>query len=652
MISVTQATKLAITKMKMKKATLIMSIMISSLLFSLLIACIIIFSGAEKSITSYIEKANNNKYFVKVDPVIPVGTATFSTDLSIDEIKEIKSAEVGYYENIKLKYAELGLNYDSSMEVSALIPAAWKSKSLPEEQRVTINYQSPVITEILKNRYIEYIKSADNTFSFLKDIASSYSATNYYSQTDSLLQGVPILSLIRNGQEDFGDNDLEADDFSVYGYFTNAIHNGSYRFEDDNLIERYIVDKNTSELKGIPVVVSAQEASRLFGEEFNIQDEPENANEKTSWLKNIREKFIGYTYQACYRNSSEQNLLEKIQRDYADINNNEGNVNYLEPSLQYNYPTVLCGDIDVKVDTRTQLEKDNAENLVEVQKILGAYEEPFHKLLTFQIVGVVNAEPYSEYSSSIENYIKNTITIQNRSMEASIPKQMYESLPDNLKYDDIIEKNSSIMQEIFSNELATRIIEFNSMEDARNFLENETCPSSELNCTKKFTGDPYGSNFLILGSIRGLFNKIIKVAVPIALCISLAVMWFTISRIMVESRGETAIYRSMGAKRIDIAIIYFTYTILVTFMTIITALSIGIALAYVINATYGNSLASVAAASFGNISGELNFSLFYLDMHYMFIAATSAIIISMVACVQPIIRNISRPPIEDIRKDN
>jgi hypothetical protein len=57
---------------------------------------------------------------------------------------------------------------------------------------------------------------------------------------------------------------------------------------------------DASHLNGIPVVVSAQEAVSLFGKKLNLEAEPADANQKSTWLKNIQEKLNGHTYQACF----------------------------------------------------------------------------------------------------------------------------------------------------------------------------------------------------------------------------------------------------------------------------------------------------------------------------------------------------------------
>ncbi|NCU38505.1 ABC transporter permease [Candidatus Saccharibacteria bacterium] len=642
--------KLARTKLRSKRGMLIASVIVASLLFSALIACIIIFTGAEKSATNFVRKAGNDRYLVKASPVTP--TSFFSQELTLEEIREISAFEEDYYADIRAQYQTLGLTYDESTEMPALQPAAWKSTDLPEEQRVSINFQSPVITALTNEKYAKWAETATNKFSDLQDVGSKYGASGYYAQRASLLPSIPNTRLLKDGKEDFGDSEFKAGNMSTYGYYVNAVHNSHYSFEDKDLLSRYLLTTDSDQLEGIPVVISAQEATSLFGKEFNIGEEPDEAKAKSVWLADIQEKLNGYTYQACYRNQAEQALLNKIQRDYAEIASNQDNEDYQKPTLLYDYPKTPCGDITVQEDSRTTAEKAADLETENTQKRLGTYTAPEHRLLTFQIVGIINAQPYSDYTTSIEDYVKNLLIAQDLSMSATIPLQMYEALPEQFKFDDIVEQDAQTDGGLSArDEFVPRILELTSIDDARAFMSNEACPSSELSCKKQYYADPYGSNYLILDEISKLFMRIVSIAFPILLGLATVIIWFTISRIMAENRKETAVYRAMGAKRRDISAIYLTYVGLVAVWIVITSLIVGLAAAYTVDYFYGQALTNVAVSSFGIITDDLRFNLFDLSSPLLWGVVGLIFVISIVASIQPLIRNVLRPPVQDMRNE-
>jgi ABC-type antimicrobial peptide transport system permease subunit len=345
-------------------------------------------------------------------------------------------------------------------------------------------------------------------------------------------------------------------------------------------------------------------------------------------------------------------MLAKIQQDYANTEKNINNRNYQEPSLQFQAPTVACGDITVKKDTRTQSEKEEQANTETTQKKLGLYVPPKHYLTTFQIVGIVNAQPFSEYNVNIESYITNLLSPQDTSFSAIIPLQLYEQLPGNLKFNtQITSQTDSTRYTLENTTFASRVLEFASIDKARSFLSSETCPSHDLGCTKSFYGIPYGSNYLILDEIGKLFRHILSIALPILIGMALIIVWFTISRIMSENRKETAVYRAMGAKRIDIATIYIIYTLLLAARISALSFVFGISIAYAIDRIYGAQLTDVALSTFGIITDNLRFSLFDLSSPLLLGILGIIFATSIIACIQPLIRNVLRPPIRDMREE-
>ena len=651
MIRPSYAAKLARTKLHSKRGMLFASTVVASLLFAALIAIIIVFTGAEKSAEMFIKKVGNDRYLVKASPNIPNKALGITNNLSLEEIRELKAFEKKYYQNLQDKYKSLGLAYDKSTEAPALLPASWMPDSLPEEQRVTVNFSSPVISDFNDQQFEKYAKTANNKLTNLKEIGSKYDAAGYYiAGKISGLPQIPALRLIQNDKEDFGNSNPKADDMTTYGYYTNAIYNSNYTFTDQQLLRRYMLATDASHLNGIPVVVSAQEAVSLFGKKLNLEAEPADANQKSKWLKNIQEKLNGHTYQVCYRNSAEQTLLKKIQQDYIEAKTNEANKDYQKPSLIYDYPKQACGDIAVKSDTRTAAEKKSDDSNEANQKKLGTYIEPKHKLLTFQIVGIKYAQPQTDYKKNASEYIKNLLASQDSSSALDIPIQLYDSLPEKLKFSDVQQQEaSSTTVRLMRDEFTPRVLEFSSVAKARAFLDNEACPELNDKCNKQFAANPYGSNYLILDEIGKLFNQIASVALPGVLGLAIIIIWFTVSRIIAENRKETAIYRAMGAKRRDIACIYIIYVAIVALRIAIVSLILGIAAAFAVANTYGKNLTGTAATAFGVIGSAPQFSIFSLESPTLIIVIGSIFIVSLIASIQPLLRNVRRNPVQDIR---
>lgn len=650
MIRFRHALTLARTKLRSKRLLLAISIVISSLLFAALIAGIIIFTAAEKSAVSFVTKANGGVYRVEVNPVIPNSLYTYNYPISIQDIRHIREVEKQYYNDLAAKYKVLGIAYDKTTEVSALEPSPFFSPSTSEEQRFSVRFNSPVASYDRELKMNAYVKIAKNKLSDLKTVGARYGATGYYLRQSLDGTNLPNLMLVTNGHEDFTDTEMKAGDSTPYAYTINAIHNGSYTTQYSALLQRYLLPDQLEKVRtGIPVIVSAQEVAALFGKQKGIGSEPKDPAGKVTWLKSIQDKFAGYTYQACYRNAAEISKIQKIQRDYADIVNNKDNKDFIPASLQYNMPLGACGAVTVKSDTRTKGEKAIDAKQIADQTKLGTYVAPSQRLLTFEIVGIMSPRSYSVYSANVENYVQNLLTTDNMNSSAFIPQEPYDALPAAMKIATDPSPNTNPFSSLEAAGLTSSVLDFQTIVQARDFMNNETCPLYNTDCKRLFTAGPYGSNYLILDEIGKLFNTFLMYALPIVLGLATVIIWFTMVRVMSESRKETAVYRAMGAKRRDVVLIYLTYGLIIAGRIALVSLLLGIGTAWVVDYIYGQQLSAIAAASFGIISNSTRFSLFDITSQYLIMVIGVIFVVSMLAIIQPVIRSVRRSPIEDMR---
>jgi len=657
MIRPRYALQLARTKLRSKRGVLAASVVVSSILFAALIAAVIVFTGVQKSAVRFVEQANNNQYLVSVNPKIPLEVVSFYKDgefnLSLETVRAIKAFEKQYYEAERSKHVAAGVTYDKSTEVAALKPSSFADPKLPEEQRVMLEWQSPVVDAMLVQKFEDYAKIAKNKTEDVLKIGAKYNAKNYYSQSPSKLSGLPALRLVQDGKENFASEWKHETEMKTAD--ANTIHNGSYGFVDDALLVRNLLKTDAAGLKGIPVIPSVQEVAKLFGKKIGVTAEPKDETKKLAWLQSVQDKAKGFTYQSCYRNATEVSMLQKIQNDYVEMKAQEGTVGYKKPSLLYKTPDTACGDITIASDTRTQTEKNAAAKYDSDLKKLGTYLAPAHQILTFEIVGLVYSQSFVHSTTNASDYIRGLLSgngYMSSSMgTASIPTQMYETLPDSMKFDALVQKEAQPFMMPTSGDFDERILAFATIDDARRFISEVGCRSSDGNCKELFIVDAYGSNYLLLDEIGKTFVKVMTIALPILLALAFAIIWFTISRIMAENRRETAVYRAMGAKRGDIMAIYSAYTLLVALRIAVLSLVLGMATAFSLNIIYAPGISATAASMFGIIKNAPNFSMFDLSSPLLWAVVGSIFVVSLIASIQPLIRNVLRHPVKDMRSE-
>jgi ABC-type lipoprotein release transport system permease subunit len=107
----------------------------------------------------------------------------------------------------------------------------------------------------------------------------------------------------------------------------------------------------------------------------------------------------------------------------------------------------------------------------------------------------------------------------------------------------------------------------------------------------------------------------------------------------------------MGAKRRDVTSIYVTYILLVALQIVLFSLILGVAVAFAVDYFYGAILTDTAVTAFGILDDAPRFSLLSLDSPLLLVTVGSIFVISIIASIQPLIRNVTRSPIRDMRDE-
>lgn len=662
MISIIDAFALARAKRRSKRVLMIIAIIASGLLFGILYGAIIVSDGVSKSADQYIQDIQSGKYLVKSSPNIPSSVfGSSANSLSQKTIDELQLLQSKYIANQKAIAKKAGVTFDENSIGKIIVPDPYASQNLPLNQRVTINRSSPVYEEYLQKLQSDYVLTAKNKLSDLKQVASKYKATSYHIDRTASV-GPTNLYYLKDGKENLSNigqnNNYVNSDLSTYGYLVASVQNSTYSFMDDSLINRFILpaNKRKTNATAIPVVMTTEEAVNVFGKQLNISKEPSNNNivGRVNWIKKLQDKINGVTYQVCYRNNADISQLEQIAQTNQEIESNKNNSNYTVPSLVYNMPTTPCGDITVKLDTRTKAEIDEANHQIEVKKQLGTYLVPGRHLFTFQIVGVMPASSSEQKSTNnLFGFTTDLLSAQYDS-GAMIPLQMYRNMPEHARQENILLNNQlvgsnySVLDEAG---IVDTIVEFSSLNNARQFINNEGCLPSNSQCSKPFYLESFGSNYLLINDLNTMISKSMFTMFPIFLAVAGIIMGITMARVIIDSRRETAIFRAIGAKRIDIIITYMIYSIDITIRVIIFGLVLGGSIALLVQTLFSALVTNYAKVAYGVYSGGQVFNFIGFPIKLLVLLTICIIVVDLLATLPALLRNIRRNPIRDMREE-
>lgn len=655
MIRPRDALTLARTKLRSKRILLSITVAISGLLFGVLSAALIVASGIAHSTEQFFTTALNGRYLVDAQPNIPNEIYGYEDGFnapSEELTKKLTAMQDEYIAKQKAIYDQQKLPFDKTTIEPILKASPFGEKDALGKPIQVINSDSPVYQEYLKQRKLDYAKNADNKVTDLKKLADPYGAIGYYHNQAVAL---PSATFLKDGQEKLGAQ--TADQSTSYeDYLTSNIKNSTYLIADQSLIERFIYPTNSSREQttdAIPVVLTTQEIVKVFGKELSIDQQPTNASEQVAWVQDVQKKANGHVYSACYRSQGEAQLIQKAMRDNTEMADKKNDKNYTAPTLQYALPTTPCGGLTVKKDTRSAEEKRLAAEEETLQKKLGTYLPIEHRLLKFQIVGAFTGNDISTQPQNATAYISYLLGPQ-YFQGAFIPKQLYDALPEASQHKDLLRDESEFSEDarVFKEAgIEQTIIAFPTLNAARDFIKQKGCDTTNPDCKTAFYLSTYGTSYLAIDDIGMFIATIIPIVVGVALVVAGIIIWITMARVIIDSRRETAVFRALGAKRRDIAAIYLLYSLLVALLIVIFMLTLGFALALVVEALYATDATNLAKIAYGVFDTLEPFH--FVAINVPLLAGLSACIfaISLLAVLLPLWRNVRRSPIRDMRDE-
>ena len=658
MIEIMDSLTLATAKLRSKRLLLLSTVVVSGLLFAVLFAAIIVSGGITKSVNGYTNATLNGKYLVKATPVIPqdvYGPSRFNP--SPDLVNELTSLQTKYIADQRALAAQLKIPFDPTTIPQILVPDPFANKASTGASKVMINFDSPVYQQYTQELQQNYIKIAKNKLSDLKDVASRYGAVSY-NQNFQAATSLLTMTYLKDGKEDLSwlsQTGPANSDASIYGYITSSVRNSSYTFVNDSLIQRFILPANNERKSStaIPVIITTKEAMELFGAQLHIGPQPSDAAQQVAWTKALQDKINGRTYSTCYRNQADGLALTQAAQVLTDIEANKNNKSYVMPSLIYNLPTIPCGALTIKSDTRTEAEKNQVMQQDVIAKALGIYQAPVHQLMQFQIVGVMPVVPQTDTTTTLPTFLSGLLDAQ-YGVGAIIPTQMYAALPASAQYKDILGSDSTSIHNtdaLHKAGIGETIVAFTSLDKARAFINREGCSPMDGSCNRLYTLEPYGVNYLLLDTLESTVTTILRYAFVAVVGIAIIIVWFMMSRVIADSRRETAVFRAIGAKRRDIVSVYIVYSLGVAVRILLFSGIIGVVAACTVQYLFGNTATNYAEASYGVLNQVDGFNFVNFDSWLLSYLAASIVVISIVASLPPLIRNVRRNPISDMREE-
>jgi ABC-type antimicrobial peptide transport system permease subunit len=652
MIFARDALLLARTKLRLRITRLSITIITSALLFAVLFFAVLFVAGSTKSALSFSKEGLGNRYIVTA---VPSTYQMYGPD-DKDALAALTPEHDALVAQKKAAAKKLDIAYD---------PVADSSLPLVEQKTAEgtskyVNFGSAALSAYTNKRNSEV--AALGYVNFQK-LAKQFGATKTYQSNSLNNAGIygdrgsaDTVSVIVNNKETLANT-------QSYGPPSGAssITTLGWNQFDDELLKPFVLPGQNLAIGAdgsIPVIAPMSAAEEILG--LKPLSSSATSAEKLERLVAIRKNITSNKALICYRNTASQELYANAIQQQLQIEKNKNTKDYIAPSLIYNTSDQPCGAVGIAKDTRSAEEKRATENDLNFRAQFGAVTTPEQSTVSIRIVGITSdMNTGSSFSASqiIESILRSSLGTGwfSPASAVKVSPQLAKAMHAQ-PFDQTPVAKLQYYAEFPNYAAAKKFIKDNncSSDTAASFSTNGPPPSGFPECVKKgkvFTLQPYGNNAGAIEDFRQGFWNFGKYAALVTVLFASIIMMGNLGKIIADSRRETAVFRALGAKRLDIAQIYITYSLLIATLVSAVAFTIGFIGALFVNAHYSPLVSTQAVLAFNSVDVHKKFTLFGLDPQYIAIIVALIFISAFISTLGPLLSNLRRNPIKDMRDE-
>ena len=634
MLRILDASKLALTKLRTRKIRLAVTIIVAGLLFGVVVFGLTVLRASMASIGRFSRDTMSTRYLLAYSNHNKDQSELFYNTPQ-DAKDRILALHKQHIADKKAAAKALGVEYDEKSEEEPIM-------KINQDDSGSLNRNSWAVKTFLR----QYTDEKNP----LKPERIDAAAKRFGSSVTYRIQNVGgrngSLDVMIGGREDFQRN-KEAVPEQLNEFVSAA---GYQEILDESLLNYYFLPHRAHATSNeIPVFISYNDAAVLLGKKpLPTTAQPQQHIER---IRELRNEAGNITIQVCYRNNASSHLIQQAldqQRTAANKPKNEFDV---KPSIEYALPAAdSCGGAIVKKDNRSASEKMADEKLQKFNQQFSTENiTPQQAKLTYRVVGLL---PDTAYGDDLKSKLAGALNA-NMPSRWIIPKQTFEAGAAKTYLPNIL---TTERQELSGGLSDTTIYEFIDAEHARAFYHATMCnvqPKDKDLCVdgvSNFTR-PFGSNSLVIEELQQQLTPILWYSLLGVIGVAAFILMLTISRTVADSRKESAIFRALGATRLDIAQIYVMYTLLLAGLIALFAIVAGLIGAGVIDVLYSADFST--AARYIIMPRDLNttFQLFTFDPLIIALAAVSIVAAALIGSILPLVRNTRRNPMKDMRDE-
>lgn len=632
---------IARTKLQSHKIRTSITIIIAGLLFGLIIAAITITQGALKSIDNYSEVGLNNRIIIGLTYSPQVSSFNEYDHMGdpdfVNEVESVYKTEITTRQAIAKKYS---VQYDPSVSDPSPIGIDTLTK-----QKVITNdgILSPAAQKVTNDR-----REANGKKFSITDYLKTYKSASLRGTFNTLQPNNGSVMYMKNGQENQQVSSNRVED-SMIGSGSGV----SLALLDGTISSPFITSKHFDTSKGeVPVILPVSDAEKLL--KLTPLAKDASALDHRERLSYLRSHIGDATASFCYRNDASRTLLGQAVAQQDELKKaSTSNSPYIQPVVIYNTPdTTNCSAVTIKSDGRTAQEKQEDENRKLFEKEAGISQgEPVEYKITIRGVGVSGDSSSGSSTLSVSMLINSLLNSSLGYNTWSVPADMLYSLPENYRPESVFGNATDNLSKLTEPTTAYQsyLVEFKDKKEARALLERTGAYSGSFGDVSAYQ---FGSGTLFIDEARTWVERALFWVLIAVSSIAIVTLWGVIGRTIADSRKESAVFRAIGATKIDIANIYGIYALLLSLRILLFALILGLSIAYITDLLLSDTATLGAQLAYAAVDTNIQFHLFTLYSVYTLLVGGLIVVATLIASGIPILLGSRRNPIEDMRDDN
>lgn len=645
MIRFVDAVILAHTKLRTHKVRTGLTLGVAGILFGLILGVIFVAQGIFDSVTRFSEEGLADRAIVAVSKWSDAYYNQYEHAEDEDFIAEVKAAHEALVAKKTAAAKKYTISYDAKTEDPSPIIIDKETK----KERISDDFmQSSIVMKVVEKRSQEVFRPLD-----IKAFLAPYPSAKILPGNAAVNTADGSVMFMREGREEAmrPESERKKSNGGEYGQFETSI-----QVLNDTITQQFVTVKDFDYAKGeIPGVVSYSHAEELLG----LKKLPKTSTnqEKLDRLAEVRQRLSEVTASFCYRNSTSQALLSTAMAQQKEIERNKSNKDYVMPSIIYNVPAdTSCGAVTIQKDTRTAAEKRQADALVSYQKEIGEYPgEPAQQKVIMRAIGLSGDAPTDQVAGLAGDMVMGLLSSWlSYGKNWTIPNSMLAKVPESLRPAALFPdpngekgRNDALGKTI---QIDSYLVEFGDKQEARTVLERGGVFGGVMEDTT-VSVSPFGSGALFVDQLKRWFEIGLMWALAVVGGVAFIILAGLIGRMVSDGRRESAIFRAIGARRIDIGRIYSMYTLLLAIRVVIFTLVLGLVLAIATDLWLSSDATTGARLAYAAIDTSKEFHFISLGSWYIPIILGAIIIVSLLASIIPILLGARRNPITDMRND-